>query len=147
MKTTIKPVEQSIPNRWAKYRRKLLALREHFLAPRPGLVADAERPIDLATHDFADEATDALNHDLAASVLQATDEVLEEIDAALERIENGTYGVCERTGAAIPEQRLMAVPWTRYSAAAEAELERLGKATGLPAPGAKRPKSPRRRGG
>lgn len=120
-------------------------MREHILAPRAGLVQDAERPIDLATHDFADEAADALNHDVAASVLQATDDILLEIDAALQRITSGTYGVCERTGVPIPEERLTAIPWTRYSTAAEAELERLGKATGLPAPGMKRPKSPRRR--
>ena len=119
-----------------------MALREQFLLHRSSLTRDAERPVDLATHDFADEANDAVNHDVAASVLLATDDILLEIDAALQRIENGSYGVCEMTGQPIPPARLAAIPWTRYTIAAEAELERRGRASGLAVPGRK-PKSPR----
>lgn len=39
-------------------------------------------------------------------------EILNEIDKALERIENGTYGLCEVCGAEIEENRLQAIPWT-----------------------------------
>lgn len=38
-----------------------------------------------------------------------------EIEYALSRIENGTYGICEETSEPIEEPRLMAIPWTRYS--------------------------------
>ncbi|SFY21455.1 transcriptional regulator, TraR/DksA family [Bacillus altitudinis] len=38
-----------------------------------------------------------------------------EIDAALKRMEDGTYGICEKTGKDIPYERLKAVPYTRYS--------------------------------
>lgn len=38
-----------------------------------------------------------------------------EIELALSRIENGTYGVCEETGESIEDDRLLAVPWTRLS--------------------------------
>jgi RNA polymerase-binding transcription factor DksA len=143
MKTSAKTIGQPIPRQWAKQHRQLMALREHFLAHRNGLVLDTERPVDLTTHDFADEAADALNHDLAASVLHATDDVLLEIDAAIRRIENGTYGVCEITGNKIPARRRMAIPWTRYTAPAEAELERRGKAAGLPPPKRHPIRSPR----
>ena len=145
MKTIYETAGASTPRRWLKYRRKLVALREHFLANRGSLIRDAERPADLATHDFADEANDAVHHDVAASVLFATDDVLQQIDAALQRIAEGTYGICEITGAPIPAIRLAALPWTRYTAAAEAELERRGKASGLPVPGKKPPRSPRLR--
>jgi RNA polymerase-binding transcription factor DksA len=144
MKMTNETAGKKPGRKWLKYRRKLLALQEHFLAHRGGLVKDAERPTDLATHDFADEANDAVNHDIAASVLLATDDVLQEIDAALLRMQNGTYGICESTGRPIPPARLTAIPWTRYTREAEAELEKRGKASGLSAPGQKRPKSPRR---
>ncbi len=40
---------------------------------------------------------------------------LQEIDAALGRIENGTYGLCEETEEPIEEDRLRAIPWTRLS--------------------------------
>lgn len=36
-----------------------------------------------------------------------------EIDAALERIAKGTYGVCEYSGEPIPKERLKAIPWAR----------------------------------
>ena len=36
-----------------------------------------------------------------------------EIDAAMERIDKGTYGVCEYSGEAIPKERLKAIPWAR----------------------------------
>lgn len=145
MKTINEEVGQKPTRKWLKYRRKLLAVREYFLAHRGDLVRDTERPTDLATHDFADEANDAVNHDIAASVLLATDDVLQEIDAALERIENGTYGICEISGQPIPPARLTAIPWARYTTEAEADLEKRGKASGLRAPGNKPPRSPRRR--
>jgi RNA polymerase-binding transcription factor DksA len=40
--------------------------------------------------------------------------ILREIDYALEKIKNGYYGICEICGAEIPEERLCAIPWTRY---------------------------------
>lgn len=131
--------------KWLKYRRKLIALREHFIAHRGGLILDTERATDLATHDFADEANDAVNHDIAASVLLATDDILLEIDAALQRMKQGTYGICESSGQPIPPARLAAIPWARYTTEAEAELEKRGKAPGLRAPGPKRTRSPRLR--
>ncbi len=40
---------------------------------------------------------------------------LQEVDAALNRIESGTFGVCEETGDPIEPSRLLAIPWTRLS--------------------------------
>ena len=45
-----------------------------------------------------------------------------EVDAALKRLEDGTYGVCELTGRPIFWERLEAVPWTRFCIGAEIEL-------------------------
>lgn len=42
-------------------------------------------------------------------------ETLREINAALQRIDDGTYGICEGTGHPISKARLKASPWTRYS--------------------------------
>jgi hypothetical protein len=51
---------------------------------------------------FADEAADALNHAVASRVLRAEEDILFEVEAALERIALGTYGVCELSGKKIP---------------------------------------------
>jgi len=50
-------------------------------------------------------------------------ELLEEIDAALQRIEDGTYGQGERCGKAIDEERLKAMPTARYDAKCQAAIE------------------------
>jgi hypothetical protein len=47
-----------------------------------------------------------------------------EIEAAIKRIKDGTYGICEVTQEPIAKDRLLAVPFTRYSASAQKELER-----------------------
>ena len=50
-------------------------------------------------------------------------ELVKEIDAALQRIEDGTYGQCERCGRPIDEERLKAVPTARYDAKCQAAIE------------------------
>jgi DnaK suppressor protein len=52
---------------------------------------------------------------------------LSEIDAALQRIWDGTYGVCEASGEPIPEARLRAIPWTRFTLRHAAYCEQLRK--------------------
>ncbi|APT49868.1 general stress protein [Bacillus safensis] len=53
---------------------------------------------------------------MTEQTLDQVDEQLEgEIDAALKRMEDGTYGICEKTGKEIPYERLKAVPYTRFS--------------------------------
>ena len=49
---------------------------------------------------------------------------VENVDRAIARIDAGTYGVCEITQKPIAKERLLAVPFTRYSAEAQKDLER-----------------------
>lgn len=48
---------------------------------------------------------------------------IEKINAALDRIANGTYGVCEDTGKKIQKERLEAIPYTRYSVGAKEKYD------------------------
>ena len=57
-------------------------------------------------------------------LLPNKEEALLEIDEAIKRIYNGTYGICELTGCSIEESRLMAVPFTRYSIKGQEEKEK-----------------------
>ena len=65
-----------------------------------------QHPADLGTETFEREKDTAL--------LATLEREISEIDAALERIEAGTYGKCERCGGDIGSERLEAVPVTRF---------------------------------
>jgi RNA polymerase-binding transcription factor DksA len=74
----------------------------------------------------ADAASDSFDRDLAWSLLAFEQNALGEIDDALRRIRDGTYGVCELSGKTIPRRRLDAIPWARYTAPVQAQLEEQG---------------------
>ncbi len=56
---------------------------------------------------------------------------LREVEAAFIRLENDTYGICEESDEPIPFTRLEAVPYARYTVAAQSELERQRKSSGI----------------
>lgn len=63
---------------------------------------------------MADLGTDNYEQEFALGLMDGERKLLREIDDALERIEQGTYGICEGTGKQIPKARLEAQPWARY---------------------------------
>jgi RNA polymerase-binding transcription factor DksA len=111
---------------WMKYYKILLDLRERLLLQMSGLAKEsAEQMAGYSLH-MADSGTDNFDRDFALSLLSSDQDAIYEIEEALKRIERGTYGVCELTGRAIPKARLMAIPWTRFTVEAQAQLEREG---------------------
>jgi DnaK suppressor protein len=74
----------------------------------------AERELSSADQHPAEQATETLERELDLGVLQSVDGELTELQAALDRLEAGTYGVCEVCGKAIPDGRLEAMPSARY---------------------------------
>jgi len=113
--------------KWAWHYRVLVKLRERVLQDRRARLVEAAQPLEPHSMDFADSATDELDHNLALATLTAKQDALQEIDEAIRRIANGTYGVCEATGKPIPAARLRAVPWTRFRWEVEALLEKAGE--------------------
>lgn len=101
-------------------------MRERILHQTLDLSRDAlqEQPA-FSTH-MADAGTDTYDRDLALGMLSSEQDAVYQIDQALDRIRSGTYGKCELTGKRIEEERLLAIPWTRFSAQAERQLERQG---------------------
>jgi DnaK suppressor protein len=71
--------------------------------------------INQSEGDEGDLADVSLNNDMLNRLSDFEIEKLRLIDRALEKIEEGTYGICEGTGQPIPEARLRAVPWTLYT--------------------------------
>ena len=63
---------------------------------------------------MADIGTDNYEQEFALGLMDSERKLLKEIDDALQRIEDKTYGICEGTGKPIPKARLKAQPWARY---------------------------------
>jgi RNA polymerase-binding protein DksA len=112
--------------KWAWHYRTLLQVRERLLKDRSEQLKDAAEPVERHSLSIADSATDEFDHSLALSTLSSEQDALYEVDEALRRIEEGTYGRCEETGKPIAAARLRAIPWTRFSREVAARLERKG---------------------
>jgi DnaK suppressor protein len=63
---------------------------------------------------LGDMATAMYDRELDDGLEESARDTLAEIDAALQRIEAGTYGICEGCGKPIGAERLSAIPWARY---------------------------------
>lgn len=107
---------------------ELLLLRDRLLQAADDLVADdaGEGEINSAFGDqhLADHASDLLDRELDESLGENADHVVAEIDEALAQIEAGTYGTCRVCGAAIPEERLEAIPYATLCLDDRRRLER-----------------------
>jgi RNA polymerase-binding transcription factor DksA len=111
--------EQKVPKKFQKYHRLLLELRDEV---RAELNLHSNDTLKRSSKDDAgdiaisvDAGTDNFDRDFALSLLSSEQDALNEIEAAIQRIYNGTYGICEETGEPISNERLEAVPFTRFS--------------------------------
>jgi DnaK suppressor protein len=75
--------------------------------------------LDFREREYGGDETDQSVSQLAENHLFITHQRLRgqllEIESALSRLEKGTYGICEETEEPIESERLLAIPWTRYS--------------------------------
>jgi RNA polymerase-binding protein DksA len=76
---------------------------------------DASGDLSSMPIHMADIGTDNYEQEFALGLMDSERKLLKEIDDALQRIEDKTYGICEGTGKPIPKARLEAQPWARYS--------------------------------
>src|SRR5947209_8379856 len=72
---------------------------------------------------MADLGTDNFEQEFTLGLLQNEEQRLEEINAALDRITQGTFGLCEECQAEIPRARLQAVPYARHCVECARKLE------------------------
>ena len=115
-----------IPNKWSHHYERLLELREDLMRERHLLKKNASEESPQFSLHIADAGTDSYDRDLALGMLSNEQDALYEIEQALDRIRSGTYGICELTKRPISAERLDAIPWTRFSVAAEKQLEKEG---------------------
>jgi RNA polymerase-binding transcription factor DksA len=117
---------KKIKSEWQKYYAHLLELREQLLHQMNGLAKESAQEMAGYSLHMADSGTDNFDRDFALSLLSSDQDAVYEIEEALKRIEKKTYGVCELTGKNIPRARLEAIPWTRFTVDAQAQLEKEG---------------------
>jgi RNA polymerase-binding transcription factor DksA len=125
-KPTAGPDVKKVKPEWQKFYLHLLELREQLVRQMNGLAKESAQELAGYSLHMADSGTDNFDRDFALSLLSSDQDAVYEIEEALKRIEKKTYGVCELTGKLIPRARLEAIPWTRFTVEAQAQLERDG---------------------
>ncbi len=111
---------------WHDFCQNLLDLRAQLVKQMSGLAAESAQELAGYSLHMADSGTDNFDRDFALSLLSSDQDAVFEIEEALKRIERKTYGVCELTNKPIPKARLEAIPWTRFTVEAQAQLEKDG---------------------
>ena len=110
--------------------RQLAALGAKLRSEREGLVSRLEtrraRLTTLATQppDEADWAAESADQSLLVRLVDRDAKLLAELDHALRKLDDGSYGLCETTGEPIGWERLAARPWSRHSLVAKERRER-----------------------
>jgi DnaK suppressor protein len=98
------------------YHKRLLALRARLQGDTTqmednALNKDHDKATSMPNH-MAELGTENFDQELTLSLLGSDNDAIDQIDAALKRIENGSFGLCEGCGAKIPASRLEAIPYS-----------------------------------
>lgn len=127
-----------IEARWRELYERLLAQRDALIDRRNSLKSEAlEVNPNPLQEGLANSGTEDAQRDQSLAAVSKDQDQLVEIELAIHKIEEGTYGVCELTGRPIQMERLEAIPWARFTVEAERKIDAL-RATGTtdtPLPG------------
>jgi RNA polymerase-binding transcription factor len=109
-------------------KQRLIDLRHELVGVRDRLAED-ERGLEGGGNDFAetdsgDMSQSIFDREMDASVEEGIERRLGEVERALQKVEEGTYGVCDDTGEEIPRGRLEAVPEAIRTVEAQQRFER-----------------------
>ena len=122
-----KPPEHAgafIPPKWHRHYESLQSLRASLMEDHAERMSKILVVLERAGSDVVDDVSEQINHAMTLGILTREDNAIDEVDSAMERILNGTYGVCEKSGKLIPVARLRVVPWTRFTKEALEQIER-----------------------
>jgi RNA polymerase-binding transcription factor DksA len=108
-------VHHRIPQKWQAHYQMLQSLRRDLMKDRQQRNYFKPIPHREGTCGWHIRPTDGFNPNLALGILSLEQDAMAEVDAAIRRIIDGTYGNCEISGKPIPAARLQVVPWTRYT--------------------------------
>jgi DnaK suppressor protein len=97
-----------------KYRRLLREKKNSLLAELAKTKNAEEETTEESTQDIADKAVSSYTREFLYSLTDSERDTVLQIDQALTRIEEGTYGFCVNCGTPMNEKRLTAIPWSRH---------------------------------
>jgi len=109
------------PNKLNEFRRVLEEKKNELMV---GGSDREEILIENAAEDF-DRLQQQLNREVAIRNLDRESKLLKEVQAALNRVEDGSFGVCLRCEEEIPEKRLRALPWAAYCVSCQEAIDRM----------------------
>jgi RNA polymerase-binding protein DksA len=98
-------------NRLQDERRAVLEAIENIHHENPGSLGDETEELSFQDNHLGDVATVTFDREMASTLEENSTHVLSAIDAALARLDQGTYGTCETCGSPIAPERLEAIPW------------------------------------
>lgn len=110
----------------AKFKKRLEELRDHLTRILKGSTAEVKTPDEgtgYSQHQ-ADQGTDDFDRTISLEVTSQEYHILRQIERALEKIEEGTYGICDISGLEIPLARLEAVPYATMTVKAQEQIEK-----------------------
>jgi DnaK suppressor protein len=105
-------------------RRRVEAAMQNLQDETRGTLYDDAGEETAFDNHLADTATETYDRELEYTLEEGAERLLGEIDAALKRIEDGTYGSCTNCGGQIPEERLEALPWATLCIECQRDQER-----------------------
>ena len=107
------------------FRRLLLERRVRILTQVEDMEEEALKAAgqDFSVDHMADHGSDNFEQDFTLQLVETERKEIYEIDRALNRIRQGSYGICEATGEPIKRARLEAIPYTRHSIEYQRRLE------------------------
>lgn len=113
-------------NEIEKFRKRLLEMKRQLELSLKA-VSDDVKTYDEAkgySQHQADEGTDDFGQTISIEVSSKEQGIVRQIDRALEKIEEGTYGICDVSGEEIPLRRLDAIPYATMTVASQEKFEK-----------------------
>ena len=105
-------------------RTRLQRIREGIQREQDDAIADAGGELSSVDQHPGDSGTETFEMEKNVSLREQVEDELTEIEAAFQRLERGTYGTCQVCGRPIGEERLEAMPATRFCVEDQAKAER-----------------------
>lgn len=119
---SVRPIrdEKKVPKEWLNYYKNLMNLRASLKGAlgdrsQDTLGASARESSGELSLNSSDAGSETFNRDVALSMVANEQEALEEIEDAIDRIFDGSFGICQETQKPIKKTRLKVVPFTRFS--------------------------------
>lgn len=108
------------------FKKRLEELRNSILKQLKGTSEEVKRPTEATGYSQhqADQGTDDFDRTISLEVTNQEWGILKQIERALQKIDENTYGVCDVSGEEIPRARLEAVPYATMTVKAQEKIEK-----------------------